>query len=83
MGVVVRGLTEEKILSLLRGTTGKDGDLDDSDISDGLTRVEEVGDELGDTWNTRNSLANASLVDLRATGVRRFEGKVLARCLGV
>ena len=74
-----RGNVEvEKVLSLLRGVTGKEGSLDGSTIGNSLLRVdapvrllavEEVGNKFDDTGNTsgttdQDDFMNVRLVDL-------------------
>jgi hypothetical protein len=66
-------LEQEQVLSLLRGVTGEDRGLDGSTMSNGFVRidalvellsVEEVGNELGDPWDTSGTTDQGDLVDV-------------------
>jgi hypothetical protein len=77
-----KGNVEEKILSLLRGITEKDGSLDGSTIGNGLNRVdalfgllaiEEVGNKFDNTSGTtdQDDFMDVRLVDLVDLGVAK------------
>ena len=83
---------EEKVSSLLRGVTGKDGSLDGSTIGNSLIRVdtlvrllavEEVGNKFDDTGNTsgptnQDDFMNVRLVDLGVAKdlLNRYKGAI-------
>ena len=65
---------DEKVLSLLRGVTGKDGSLDSSTIGNSLIRVDvlvrflvvkEVGNEFDDKRDTSGTTDQDDFMDVR------------------
>jgi hypothetical protein len=73
---------EKKVLSLLRGVTGKDGTLDGSTIGNNLVRVddlvglfavEEVGNKLDDTGDTSGTTDHDDFMDVRLVNLRVAE----------